>query len=124
MAAPNLGAGDDGEVAAPTHSSTQKAASHLIRRGRITCGADTCGERCREDEGRQARVGRASVRKKPAGSGRASRDAACSGRASRPPRTTRTAGQHRGCTSRGLARCTCGGCGVRVWGARAWASRA
>ena len=40
MAAPNLGAGDDGEVAAPTHSSTQKAASHLIRRGRITCGAD------------------------------------------------------------------------------------
>ena len=40
MAAPNLGAGDEGEVAAPTHSSTQKVASHLIRRGRITCGAD------------------------------------------------------------------------------------
>ena len=41
MAAPNLGAGEDGEVAAPTHSSTQKAASHLVRRGRIiTCGAD------------------------------------------------------------------------------------
>ena len=41
MAAPNLGAGEDGEVAAPTHSSTQKAANHLIRRGRIiTCGAD------------------------------------------------------------------------------------
>ena len=61
-------------------------------------------------------------KREPAGSGRASRDAACSGRASRPPRTTRTAGQHRGWTSRGLARCTCGGgCGVRVWGARAWA---
>ena len=40
VAAPNLGAGDDGEVAAPTHSSAQKAASHLIKRGRITCGAD------------------------------------------------------------------------------------
>ena len=33
VAAPNLGAGGDGEVAALTHSSTQKAASHLIRRG-------------------------------------------------------------------------------------------
>eukprot|EP00964_Phaeocystis_antarctica_P045888 scaffold26459_cov55-Phaeocystis_antarctica.AAC.3 len=32
--------GDDGKVAAPTHSSAQKAASHLIRRGRTTCGAD------------------------------------------------------------------------------------
>ena len=40
MAAPNLGACDDGEVAAPTHFSTQKAVSHLIRWGRITCGAD------------------------------------------------------------------------------------
>ena len=40
VAAPNSGAGDDGEVAAPTHPSTQKAASHLSRRGRITCGAD------------------------------------------------------------------------------------
>ena len=36
------------------------------------------------------------ARREPAGSGRASRDAACSGRPSRPPRTTRTAGQHRG----------------------------
>eukprot|EP00964_Phaeocystis_antarctica_P128582 scaffold92375_cov66-Phaeocystis_antarctica.AAC.2 len=36
----NSGAGDDGEVAAPTHFSTQKAASHLIRRGGITCGTD------------------------------------------------------------------------------------
>eukprot|EP00964_Phaeocystis_antarctica_P032113 scaffold18175_cov63-Phaeocystis_antarctica.AAC.1 len=60
---------------APTHSSAQNAASHLIRRGRITCGADHMRE--------------------PAGSGRASRDAACSGRASRPPRTTRTATQQR-----------------------------
>ena len=40
MAAPNLGAGDDGEVAALTHPSTQKVASHLIKLGRITCGAD------------------------------------------------------------------------------------
>ena len=40
MAAPSSEAGDDGKVAAPTHSSTQKAAIHLIRWGRITCGAD------------------------------------------------------------------------------------
>ena len=34
VAAPDLGASDvvDGEVAAPTHSSMQTAASHLIRR--------------------------------------------------------------------------------------------
>ena len=38
MAAPDLGASDvvDGEVAAPTHSSTQTAASHLIRRVPLT----------------------------------------------------------------------------------------
>ena len=39
--ASNLGAGDHGKVAAPTHSSTQKAASHLGRRGRTTCSAQT-----------------------------------------------------------------------------------
>ena len=40
VAALNSGAGDDGEDAAPTNFSTQKTASHLIRRGGITCGAD------------------------------------------------------------------------------------
>eukprot|EP00964_Phaeocystis_antarctica_P110317 scaffold74687_cov56-Phaeocystis_antarctica.AAC.1 len=40
VAALNSGAGDDGEAAAPTHFSTQRAASHLIRRVGITCGAD------------------------------------------------------------------------------------
>ena len=38
-ASANLG-GDDGKVAAPTQSSTQKAASHLVRQGRITCGVE------------------------------------------------------------------------------------
>jgi len=32
VAAPNLGAGDDGEAAALTHSSTQRATSHLSGR--------------------------------------------------------------------------------------------
>ena len=38
--ASNLGGGDDGKVAAPTLSSTQKTASHLIRLGRTACGVD------------------------------------------------------------------------------------
>jgi hypothetical protein len=38
VAAPNLGAGENGKVAAPTQSSTQKAARYLSRRWRITCG--------------------------------------------------------------------------------------
>ena len=38
--ASNLGGGDDGKVAAPTQSSTQKTASHLIRLGRTACGVD------------------------------------------------------------------------------------
>eukprot|EP00964_Phaeocystis_antarctica_P077372 scaffold48008_cov54-Phaeocystis_antarctica.AAC.1 len=38
--ASNLGGGDDGKVAAPAQSSTQKTASHLIRLGRTACGVD------------------------------------------------------------------------------------
>eukprot|EP00964_Phaeocystis_antarctica_P029022 scaffold16347_cov49-Phaeocystis_antarctica.AAC.2 len=38
--ASNLGGGDDGKVAAPTKSSTQKTASHLIRLGRTACAVD------------------------------------------------------------------------------------
>ena len=55
VAAPNLGAGGEGEVAAPTHSSTQKATSHLSRRGqpvrRITCGADHAVRGTENEEG-------------------------------------------------------------------------
>ena len=68
VAAPNLGAGGNGEVAALTHSSTQKAASHLIRRGRTTCGADhICGEKYRErmkGAREETWVGQASVRER------------------------------------------------------------
>eukprot|EP00964_Phaeocystis_antarctica_P081926 scaffold51302_cov34-Phaeocystis_antarctica.AAC.1 len=38
--ASNLGGVEDGKVAAPTQSSTQKTASHLIRLGRTACGVD------------------------------------------------------------------------------------
>ena len=41
MAAPNLGAGDGGKDAAPTQFNTQSVASHLGRRGRTTCSAQT-----------------------------------------------------------------------------------
>ena len=115
--ASNLGAGDHGKVAAPTHSSTQKAASHLGRRGRTTCSAQTNALREVPREIRRApgkakvyttvRVGRDFGEREPAGSGRASRDAACSGRASRPTRTTRTAGQHRGCMCMCMWTCMC-----------------
>ena len=37
-ASANLGGGDDGKVEAPTQSSTQKTARHLIRLGRTACG--------------------------------------------------------------------------------------
>eukprot|EP00964_Phaeocystis_antarctica_P129509 scaffold93350_cov54-Phaeocystis_antarctica.AAC.2 len=93
MAAPNLGAGDDGKDAAPTQFSTQSVASHLGRRGRTTCGANHAvrGTERDEDGGCKGRdSGRARLRRGPA-----SRDATCSRRASRPPRMTRTAGQHR-----------------------------
>ena len=62
--APNLGAGDHGKGAAPTHSSTQKAVSHLSRRGRTTCGTHRpCVERVRRALGKvevytAVRVGR------------------------------------------------------------------
>ena len=133
--ASNLGAGDHGKVAAPTHSSTQKAASHLGRRGRTTCSAQTNALREVPREIRRApgkaevyttvRVGRDFGEREgePAGSGRASRDAACSGRASRPPRTTRTATQQSVHLTRSPAvRMRGRKCGVRAWGARAWAS--
>ena len=39
-ASANLGGGDDGKVEAPTQSSTQKTARHLIRLGRTACGVE------------------------------------------------------------------------------------
>ena len=51
VAAPNLGAGDDIKVAAPTQSSMQKAARYLSRRGLIICG-------CREGVRRALYIGK------------------------------------------------------------------
>jgi hypothetical protein len=51
VAAPNLGAGDDIKVAAPTQSSMQKAARYLRRRGLIICG-------CREGVRRALYIGK------------------------------------------------------------------
>ena len=54
VAAPNLG--ECGKSAAPTQSSTQKAARYLSRRGRITCGCRE-GERGQESARERERVG-------------------------------------------------------------------
>ena len=56
VAAPNLGAGDDGKVSARAQSSTQMAARYLSRRGRITCGCRE-GERGQESARERERVG-------------------------------------------------------------------
>ena len=130
--ASNLGAGDHGKVAAPTHSSTQKAASHLGRRGRTTCSAQTNALREVPREIRRApgkaevyttvRVGRDFDERESLqvlGVLRATRLVLGVLLARHGRRELR---RTRGCTSRGLARCVCGGgcvacvCGVHVHG--------